>query len=250
MSGRNRLAGSGCLLALAMVLVTGCGSTDPGPGGAAGSPGTGGTTGAGGATGAPTGGPYQPLAVNAMWAYQVNDRGVAYEETNVVEALEDMGGTKAGTMAYRMRESLPNETQLTWYQTAANMTLRHHEQALDAAGAMKSESWFSPYRLRLDENAAHVTDGATWTTTFTENHTSRSKPPSQTSKTETWLVLAANETIVVPAGTFTTLRVSRTDQTDGSIKTYWFARGVGKVKEVTETGHTEELSRYSIPAAQ
>lgn len=238
---------------LVVAAVSGCGSQDtvpPGDPGVAGSGGTSMPPGTGGTGVVPPAetGSYQPLVVNATWTYQVNDRGVMYEETNVVEALEDMGGVKAGVMAFRMRETLPNETQLTWYQVSGALVLRHHEQALDAAGAMKSESWFAPHRLRFDATAEHVANGATWEATFTENHTSRSKPPAQTMKTETWRILAAEEAITVPAGTFSAIKISRTDQTDGSIKTFWFARGVGKIKEVTETGHTEELSRYTIPA--
>jgi len=227
--------------------------SNPGGGGAAtgsgGAAGSTSTTGTGGTSAVPTTttGPYQPLVMNATWVYRVNDMGVIYEKTNVVEALEDLGGSKPGTMAYRVREMLPTETQLTWYQPSDMVVMRHREQALDAGGAMKSESWFTPYRLRVDETMEHCTDGASWTSTFTENHTSTTKPAKQTTKTESWQVMAAEETVTVPAGTFKALRLSRTDQSDGSIKTFWFVHGVGKIKESTVTGHIEELTRYTIP---
>jgi hypothetical protein len=250
-------------LGVLLAAMVGCAAQEAAPvgsSGMAGTVGTGGTIGTGGAAGIdPTGtggtggtpstatGPYQPLVMNATWTYLVNEPGLSYEKNNVVEALEDLGGIKAGTMAYRVREMLPTETQLTWYQPSETVVMRHREQALDTAGVMKSESWFSPYRLRLDETTEHTAAGATWNATFTENHTSRSKPAKQTTKTETWTVMAAEESVTVPAGTFNALRVSRTDQSDGSIKTFWFVRGIGKVKETTATGHTEELSRYNIP---
>jgi hypothetical protein len=219
------------------------------PGGSGGPAGSGPAMGTGGTDAVPTTttGPYQPLVMNATWVYRVNDMGVVYEKTNVVEAREDLGGSKAGTMAYRVREMLPTEIQLTWYQATDTLVMRHHEQALDAGGVLKSESWFTPYRLRVDETTEHCTDGATWTATFTENHSSRSKPAKQTTKTEAWQVMAAEEPVTVPAGTFKALRVSRTDQSDGSVKTFWFVRGVGKIKETNVTGHIEELSRYTIP---
>jgi hypothetical protein len=47
--------------------------------------------------------------------------------------------------------------------------------------------------------------------------------------------------VTVPAGTFTTLRVHRTD----SGATAWFARGVGKVKQVSSS--KVELVSFSIP---
>jgi hypothetical protein len=50
----------------------------------------------------------------------------------------------------------------------------------------------------------------------------------------------------VPAGTFNALKVTRTDTADGSTKTQWFVRGVGKVRELTANGHKEELTAYTI----
>jgi len=46
--------------------------------------------------------------------------------------------------------------------------------------------------------------------------------------------------------TFNALKITRTDTADGSTKTQWFTRGVGKIREVTGQGHTEELSAYTI----
>jgi hypothetical protein len=43
--------------------------------------------------------------------------------------------------------------------------------------------------------------------------------------------------------------VTRTDPADGSIKTQWFVRGVGKVRELTGAGHKEELTAYTIAPA-
>jgi hypothetical protein len=54
--------------------------------------------------------------------------------------------------------------------------------------------------------------------------------------------------VAVPAGTFCALRVRRVTSTTlgGSDKTYWFARGVGKVKE--EGGNQrEELTDHALP---
>jgi hypothetical protein len=31
------------------------------------------------------------------------------------------------------------------------------------------------------------------------------------------------------------------------VKTQWFVRGVGKVRETTSAGHIEELTSYNIP---
>ena len=51
----------------------------------------------------------------------------------------------------------------------------------------------------------------------------------------------------VPAGNFASLHLTRTDSSDGSTKSYWFVRGVGKVREATSGGHIEELTSYHQP---
>jgi hypothetical protein len=191
--------------------------------------------------------PYQPLVVGAVWTYSTTSLGITTEERNIVEATEDMGGTKTGITAFRVREELSSGVQLTWYEVNGMMVLRHHEQALDVMGAVKSEDWYDPYRLRFDETPEHTAAGATWPVSYTVNHTARGKPASTTVRNETWKVEAVDEPVTVPAGTYPSIRISRTDLQDGSVKTYWFARGIGKVKELAAGGQVEELVSYTAP---
>jgi hypothetical protein len=66
-------------------------------------------------------------------------------------------------------------------------------------------------------------------------------------KTEHWTVEATAEDVTVPAGTFTCLRLHRIgDDPTGADKRYWFAAGVGKVKE-EGGGQTEVLTDVSLP---
>ncbi|EAU62156.1 hypothetical protein [Stigmatella aurantiaca] len=46
----------------------------------------------------------------------------------------------------------------------------------------------------------------------------------------------------MPAGTFQAVVLQKAG--GGTAKTYWFVRGIGKVKE--EGGQTEELVRYEV----
>jgi hypothetical protein len=240
------------------VALGGCG----GAGGDSSGTGGGGTGGGlGGSGGGPaidassipaTTGPYQPLVLNATWAFHVNDKGVQYDKTSVVEAMEDLGGPKAGTMGFRVKETFPSQTQLTWYAQSGQMVVRYHDQALDlnVPPALKSEDWYDPYRLRVDETPAHLVAGATWTVTFADTHTSRSKPTATTSVTEAWTVDAVDDPVAVPAGTWLALKITHQDPTSttGTMKTYWFVRGVGKVREETDAGHIEELTSFNIPS--
>jgi hypothetical protein len=234
-------------LGCAAALAAGCGGGNDGGGSSPGSGGSGGSGSGGGGTVTPTSGPFQPLVVNASWTYHVNDKGVEYDKPALFEAVEDMGGPKAGTMGYRMRETLPTQAQLTWYTQVGQVVAREHEQAFDTTGRMTSEDWYDPYRLRVDETPDHLTSGANWNWSYMDMHTSLSKPASNTSSNETWTVAGVDVSVTVPAGTFAALKLVHADAADGSTKTYWFTRGVGKVREETSAGHVEELTAYTIP---
>ena len=238
--------------ALAAMTGAGCGSSSGsgGSGGSGSSSGSGGTSGSLAADGAVpmmTSGRYQPLVVGATWVYNVTDTGVAYTKNSAVEALEDIGGIAAGTMGYKVSETIKTSTQLTWYESTATDVRRHHDQQVDANGVMSSEDWYTPYDLRVDESADHLTAGAAWTLTYMDAHTSASKPAATKSITENWTTDAADETVTVPAGTFSALKITRTNTADGTAKSQWFVPGVGKIRESNTTGHLEELTSYMIP---
>jgi hypothetical protein len=231
------------------VLAGGCGAqegTMQTTGGTGGSDGAGGT---GGSTVDPTitTGRYEPLAVGATWTYHVNDSGVTFDKITTVDAFEDIGDKKAGIMGYRVREQFPTEIQLTWYEVQGLVVVRHHEQALDTMGVMKSEDWYTPSRLRVDETPEHLVSGVSWTVSFADDHFSLNKPRSMTAKTDSIKVQGVDETVTVPAGTYKALHIIRVDTSDASTKNYWFVRGIGKVKEVTSGGHTEDLASFNIP---
>jgi hypothetical protein len=199
----------------------------------------------------PTTGSYQPMAVGAQWVYQVTDtNNVAYTKTSVVLSYEDVGGMYAGTMAYKLSETVKSSTQYTWYQVTDTDVRRLHDENVDANGAVSSDDWYSPYNLRIDQTAEHLTAGATWQLTYQDDHTSATKAPKTTSTTENWSCDATDQTVTVPAGTFSAVQITRTDTASGgSAKTQWFVPGVGKIREQNNSGHLEVLTSYSVPAA-
>ena len=194
----------------------------------------------------PTTGPNQPLTVGPVWTLHVDDQGVVYDKNSSVEAYEDIGGPKAGIMGYRVRETIKDSIQLTWYELTSTDVRRHHDQMLDSNGQLASDEWYDPYLLRLDETPDHLQEGASWTMTYADTKTTSDKPTETTNKSQNWHVDAVGKAVSVPAGTFAALQVTFTDKSDGSTKTQWFVQGVGKIKEQTSAGHTEELTSYQI----
>jgi hypothetical protein len=197
-----------------------------------------------------TSGPYQPLTIGSTWTYHVDDQGVVYDKNSSVEAFEDMGGMAAGVMGFKVRETIKASIQDTWYEVTATDVRRHHDTLSDTTGRTLSDEWYAPYLLRVDEAPEHLQAGATWTINYAHTKTTSSKPETTTNQSETWKVDGVDVVTATQAGVFSALRVTRTDTSDGSTKTQWFVRGVGKVRELTGAGHFEELTTYTIAPAQ
>jgi hypothetical protein len=266
----------------ATAALSGCGAAaTPSTAGAAGSSGAGtaGATGAAGVTGAgvagtagPSGsagtsGPdpsaytakqasqstrYLPLSVGARWGWRVSDAatGATGMTQSWIEALDTLTGTKAGITAFRVRSTTLTGGTLNWQQDIGTTVVRHREQFFDLTGAVKSSFEMAPSQLRLDETPAHLTGGATWKENITLTRTLPGGAPVTAAVVVTWTVDAVGESVTVPAGTFSCLRVHRVEPPSaadptGGDNVFWFARGVGKVKETGPQLH--ELLGYSIP---
>lgn len=220
--------------ALALPLLLACGDDGPAPGG----PDAG-----DGRCDVPTTMRLLPLVVGATWTYSISEPDVpAREKTATIEALEDTGGRKAGTIAYRQRTEKLDGVTISWNEDRCTSVVRHRERNYDLADVEQSDQYYTPSKLRVDETRA---TGAQWTTSYTELEVN---PATQMTvvitKDEAWSLVSANETVTVPAGTFTTVHFHKL--TSGSAeKDYWWAAGVGKVKETGE--QTEELTAYTIP---
>lgn len=197
--------------------------------------------------GCPTTGRYLPLATGRTWSYRVTNvaTGAVKTKTQVVGALEDISAVHAGVMAYKVTTTQPGGTTDSWQQDTGSAIRRHKEN--DNSGATFSTTQFDPYRTRLDETAAHLLVGAQWSESYTELVTVTGMAQTTVAKVETWNVVAVDEPLAVPAGTFCTLhlhRVSTVGGMPGSDKQYWFARGVGKIKE-SGASQVEELTGHT-----
>jgi hypothetical protein len=192
---------------------------------------------------------YLPLVIGATWTYDTSDMGQPnVVKTSTVEALEDVGERKAGTIAYRVRTGKAGGLGdvVSWQQDKCTSVVRHREQNLDPiTDAVVTDQFYVASKLRVDETPAHLELGATWTTSYTEVEVDNTTGQTHTkSKDETWTVQALDESVTTAAGTFTCLKVNKT--TSGlADKTYWFAKGVGKVQEMGEA--VETLTAYTIP---
>lgn len=186
---------------------------------------------------------YLPWKVGAVWSYKLTDpAGVQPAQMNkltTVMSEGDVGGVHAGTTAFLVHAEQMNGSKDVYEAPSGDLDVRYKSTFYDANGTMTAVDVDQPYRLKLDESAAHTITGAQWSTSFTE--TSNGGAPA--TKNESWRVVNASESLTVIAGTYTCLHVQRTSN-GGTVQDYWYARGVGKVKE-TGGGQNEELMSFT-----
>ena len=200
--------------------------------------------------GAASGKNYLPLSVGASWTYAVTAAtGMTGQGTITVEAAENAPGD--GQSALRVHTVLLDGGTIAWQQSTGAGVVRLEEKQLDQTGAVLVDKQYAPPILVLDESAAHLVSGATWTEQYMETKTPSTKKKA-TKETTDWTVEAVADTVTVPAGTYTCIRVRRnhTSSKTPSNTVSWYADGVGKVKE-TGAGafndETLELSAVTMP---
>lgn len=200
----------------------------------------------------PLTGPILPWKVGNSWTYRVTDDGVVSGKVNAIEAEEAVGGTgpHKDQLAYRvvtLKEDGTDQT-ISW-QAPLNdedsTIVRYREQSFDGAdGAVELEEHWDPYKLHIDGSAAHSEADATWLEEYSETKLPNDGTAASTStEHDRWTVDQADATVTVPAGTFQHAIVF-TKAGGEDLKTYWYVRGIGKVKETGS--QTEELASYEL----
>ena len=215
-----------------------------------------------------------PLKVGNTWTYQVTDTdGKIDVKVQTVVREEAVGGIgpHKDDMAFRLStgnkiNDPEGDAELAGDRRRARGPLPRDSPIDSKSGNVKNEQYWDAPRLRIDETAEHTAKDASWLEPEytevavdidyykdggTDGDGGTSFIPDGGIKTEDkirdlWSVFSPKDTITVPAGTFDTLVLRRVGNGGSSVKTFWFARGVGKVRESEEGKPTEELSAYHI----
>lgn len=189
-----------------------------------------------------------PLAAGNRWTYTVTEGTDVETKVQEVFDLEPVGGSgpHADVLAYRVSTTRgadgTNET-VSHQAAVGSRVVRYREQAFNATtGDLDIEEHWDPYKLRVEQAEEFLEEGASFLETYDETKLVPGEELTTATRHDRWTVLAARETVTVPAGTFEALKINRVSQ--GSTKTYWFAENIGKVKE--EGGQLEELESYEV----
>jgi hypothetical protein len=225
----------------------GCGSIDPAADGA------GSTDGSAGAPTVGTEGGLLPWAIGNTWTYRVTKDGEVTQKSNTIGAREEVGGVgpNASLMAFHVSTAKGADDHTESWQAPAednpDRIVRYREQSFAAGtGELKLEEHWEPEKVHIDGSLARTVNGASWLESYSETKLEVGLAPTTHEARDRWTVLGDDETLEVPAGTFEHV-IHFQKAGGGATKEYWYARGVGKLKEISE--QTEELMGYSLEEA-
>jgi hypothetical protein len=181
------------------------------------------------------------LTAGSTWTYQVTDpiQGT-YQKQVVVLGPATLPGT--GQATTQLRETAAGVETLAWHSDADGLFLKWREEERVGGLLTKTTDW-APGVMKYLSRAAPA--GWTWQSDARETVTYPDGTKAVSDVSYVWTVVSASDRITVPAGTFDCVKVTKVNQDKvDKTKTYWFAAGVGKVRE--EGGQVEELASYDL----
>ena len=191
-----------------------------------------------------------PLKTGNSWTYLVtNEDGGPIPKTQTVMGEELIGGTgpHAALTAFRMvTRKGDDRTHLTvsWQARVGTRVVRYRELGFSETAPydLDREDHWDPAKLRVVETPDHMVVGATWLEIYQETRMPVGAPPSTMEVRDRWTVVAERHPVTVRGRSYEALILSK----DGpDPKTYWWARGIGKVKEIGRNV-LEELVAYTL----
>lgn len=193
-----------------------------------------------------------PLIEGASWVYR---------HTNLVdEPWDEAAAMTATTYQGADAHVLADEEDARGEQTRSTLVVDgtrvyrvYKETAV--SGQVVVSTTYDPAFLRYDEAWTQAGQSVTldddWTQRCVVASLASSCAPGAIKRgvTEhTYTVLDVAASVAVPAGSFTAVQIQRDNVLDPETKLFWFASGVGKVREENPaTGAVEELVTYEIP---
>ncbi len=184
-----------------------------------------------------------PLTTGSSWTYRITDplKGVFDKAVEVLGPQTVPGTDLTATL---VRSVQPHLEERSWQMELQNgMVVRLREEDLKAGAVVRVTTW-SPATVKSLAQAQQ--EGWTYESTIRELTRQDDGTVEEKDRTYVWRVLAVNETVSVPAGTFTNAIKVQRDRPDkeGKERFYWLVPGVGKVKEDGE--RLEELVSHDV----
>jgi len=183
---------------------------------------------------------YLPFAVGYQWTYQVTDLVTGARSTKTQSIDSTVSDAMFGEVSIQITNKDTGRTE-SKIAKVGDALLRFQQQDFDMLGTLERTTTYDPHKIRLDETPARLAMGAT----YSENYTATvvdSVGSVPTSRVDEWEVLGVDVPCDSPFGQFSCLHLRRL-RTAGGVadKGFFFAPGVGKVREVG-LNQVEELT--------
>jgi hypothetical protein len=201
----------------------------------------------------PADGEHYPLAVGDFWVYEETDAygdsaTLRYEVTGR-EAVNFplLGASREVFVVDNTFPGTSDERRTQYIEDDGVRAARLGHVIFDDGGTPTKRREYDPGFLRFDRS--RVAPGESWTEDVTEYTDTMDGAEVQQNEVQyRFEVLADHEKVTVPAGTFDCLVLERSVVygSVGDVKVYYFAPGVGKVKEITENDKEEDLVEYEV----
>ena len=184
---------------------------------------------------------YLPYEAGFTWSYRVTDLGTGARETKEQRIDPGTVHEEFGEVVEQVTSKANGET-VSLLRKEGDRVLRFQQEDFDTAGTLERTTVYDPAQIRIDESSERTTAGATWQESYTEIVTEPALPPVETATLDDWEVVADDVECDSPLGTFRCLHLRRTRTQGGvAVKDFFFARGVGKVREAGSS-QLEELT--------
>lgn len=213
-------------LAVACVACGGGGDDDPDGGGAGGDCSMGGTA---------SNDRYLPFDVGNHWRYRVTAAGDPSDISTKTQDLTDEGDDLITQTTQKGGGSTVSKLDIV-----GDAVMRFSQEDYDSTDMLLMTTYYEPDgKARIDEDPARLMMGATWDETYTKRVVPAMGAEIMTTVTDTWTVMGVDVACSSPLGDYSCIHLMRERDNPVIVKEYWYARGIGKVRE--EGGQIEEL---------
>lgn len=193
---------------------------------------------------------HYPLLAGASWTYQVVDGNEVELREEIVEAKEDPDAKDEPYVQIILEDNEDDEGEKTVskIRRIKSGAFRVHKDIVQN-GEVQEKVDYDPGFVRFDEAWLKLEEGESKDYGYKR---ASSLDSDEESRGHRYTLLGKNVKVKVPAGVFTCVHISRerlTGASSGEIVEYWFAKGVGKVRERrVATGKEERLKSFTDPS--
>lgn len=175
---------------------------------------------------------YLPFDVGNSWIYRIDafDGNPPALQRLRFDALITPDEA-SGEVMVELTEQADGSTE-RWLQLQDQRVVILRQRDFDVQGNLERVTTYQPYRLLLDESAASLVEGASWT----ENHVREvqigSEAPTRDTVSEQWEVAGVGGACPTPWESQQCVELEITTISGGSgQRSVWFARSYGKIRE-------------------